>query len=80
MAFSFWALLGPDFAMCEAVWTGICGGEQYARSAFGGQDGWAWVFWGVRGWRVRATGLGGRAAGRGASLRGYVRVVERGGW
>ena len=46
----------------------------------GAGGGWAWVFWGVRGGRVRATGWGGRAAGRGASLGGCVRVVERGGW
>ena len=35
---------------------------------------------GVCGGRVRATGWGGRAAGRGAPLGGCVRVVECGGW
>ena len=64
----------------EAVWVDVRGGEQFARAAFGGRGGWAWVFWGVRGGRVRATGQGGRAWGRGAPLRGCVRVVERGGW
>ena len=34
----------------------------------------------VRGGRVRATGRGGRAAGRGAPLGRCVRVVECGGW
>ena len=46
----------------------------------GARGGWALVFWGVRGGRVRATGCGGRAAGRGAPLSGCVRVVECGGW
>ena len=46
----------------------------------GGGGGWAWVFLGVRGRLVRATGWGGRAAGRGAPLGGCVRVVECGGW
>ena len=53
-------------------------------SAAGG--GWAWVFWGVCGGRGRATGWGGRAAGRGAPLGrvcvgcrvwGVVRGVRR---
>ena len=46
----------------------------------GAGGGWAWVFWGVRGGRVQATGWGGRAAGRGDPLGGCVRVVEFGGW
>ena len=62
----------------------LCGlasrGEQFASSAFRGRGGWAWVYWGVCGGRGRATGWGGRAAGRGAPLGGCVRVVECGGW
>ena len=42
----------------------------------GAGGGWAWVFWAVRGGRVRATGWVGRAAGRGAPLGGCVRAVE----
>ena len=42
--------------------------------------GGGWVFWGVCGGRGRATGWGGRAAGRGAPLGGCVWVVECGGW
>ena len=71
VAFFFWAWLGRGRAMCDAFWVRVRGGEQFARS---------WVFWGVRGGRVRATGQGGRAAGRGAPLAGCVQVVERGGW
>ena len=56
------------------------GGEQFTWAAFRGRGGWAWVFWGVRGGRVRATGWVGRAAGREAPLGGCVRVVECGGW
>ena len=66
--------------MCEVVWVGVRGGEQFAWGAFRGRQGWAWVFWGVRGGRVRATWWGGRAAGRGAPLGGCVRVVEFRGW
>ena len=62
------------------MWVGVRGGEQYAWAAFGRLRGWAWVFWGVRGGRVRATRQGGRAAGRGAPLGGCVRVVECRGW
>ena len=80
MAFSCWAWLGRGPAMCEAVWIGVRWEEQFARAAFGGRGGWAWVFWGVRGGPVRATGRGGRALGRGAPLGGCVRVVECGGW
>ena len=40
----------------------------------------AWVLWGVCRGRGRATGWGGRAAGRGAPLGGCVGVVECGGW
>ena len=80
MVFSFWAWLGRGPAMCEAVWVGFRGGEQFAQAAFGGRGGWAWVFWGPRGGRVRATGRAGRAVGRGAPLGGCVRVVECGGW
>ena len=42
--------------------------------------GWAWVFWGVCGGGGRATGWGGRAAGREAPLGRCVWVVECGGW
>ena len=77
---SFWAWLGRGPAMCEAVWVGVHGGEQFARAAFGGRGGWAWVFWRVPGGRVRATGEGGRAVGRGAPLGGCVRVAECGDW
>ena len=80
MAFSSSAWLGPGPAMCEVVWVGVRGGEQFALAAFRGRGGWAWVFWGVCGGRVRATGWGGRAAGRGAPLGGCVWVVECGGW
>ena len=55
------------------------GGEQFAWAAFRGRGGWAWVLWGVCGGRGRATGWGGRAAGRGAPLGGCVWVVECGG-
>ena len=76
VAFSFCAWLGPGPAMCEVVWVGVRGGEQFAWAAFRGRGGWAWVFWGVCGGRGRATGWGGRAAGRGAPLGGCVWVVE----
>ena len=79
VAFSFWARLGPGPAMCEVVWVGVRGGEQFASAAFRGQGGWAWVLWGVCGGRGRATGWAGRAAGRGAPLGGCVWVVECGG-
>ena len=46
----------------------------------GPRGGWVWVFWGVRGGHLRATGRGGRAVERGAPLSGCVRVVECGGW
>ena len=80
MVISFWAWLSRGPAMCEAVWVGVCGGDQFARAALGGPGGWAWVFWGVREGRVLATGRGGRAVGPGAPLAGCVRVVECGGW
>ena len=64
---------------------GLCGsasaGGNSSRGLHSGAGGgWALVFWGVRGGRVRATGWGGRAAGCGAPLGGCVRVVECGGW
>ena len=79
VAFSFWARLCLGPAMCEVVWVGVRGGEQFAWAAFRGRGGWAWVLWGVCGGRGRATGSGGRAAGRGAPLGGCVWVVECGG-
>ena len=72
VAFSFWAWLGSGPATCEVVWVGVRGGEQFAWAAFRGRGGWAWVFRGVCGGRGRATGWGGRAAGRGAPLGGCV--------
>ena len=72
--------LGSDGVLqCVRLCGLVCGGEQFAWAAFRGGGGWAWVFWGVRGGRVRDTGWGGRAAGRGAPLGGCVRVVECGG-
>ena len=80
MAFSFRAWMGRGPAMCEVVWVGVRGGEHFTRAAFRGRGGLAWVLWGVCGGRGRATWWGGRAAGRGAPLGGFVRVVECGGW
>ena len=37
--------------MCEVVWVGVRGGEQFAWAAFRGRGGWAWVLWGVCGGR-----------------------------
>ena len=45
----------------------------------GAGGGWAWVFWGVRGGRVRATWWGGRAAGRGLLLAGVCGLSSVGG-
>ena len=80
MAFFFWAWLGRGPAMCEVVWVGVRGGEQFAWAAFRGRGGWDWVFWGVCVGPGRATGWGRRAAGRGAPLSGCVWSVECGGW
>ena len=36
------------------------GGKEFARAAFGGRRGWAWVFWGVRGgvcWPLGGMGV-----------------------
>ena len=35
--FSFWGWLGRGPAMCEVVWVGVRGGEQFAWAAFGGR-------------------------------------------
>ena len=78
--FIFRAWLGRGPAMCEVVWVGVRGGEQFAWAAFRGRGGLAWVFWGVCGGHGRATGWGRRAAGRGAPLGGSVRLVECAGW
>ena len=59
-------------------WAGVL--LLFAWAAFRGRGGWACVFWGVCGGRGRATGWGGRGAGRGAPLGRCVRVVECGGW
>ena len=56
------------------------GGNSSRGLQSGAGGGWAWVFWGVCGGCGRATGWGGRAAGRGASLAGCVQVVECVGW
>ena len=80
MTFSFGAWLGRGPAMCEVVWVGVSRGGTVRVGCIRGPGGWAWVVWGLRGDCVRATGLGGRAAGRGAPLHGCVRVVECGGW
>ena len=63
-------------------WCGLAsaGGNSSRRLHLGAGGGWACVFWGVCGGRWRATGWGGRAAGRGAPLGGCVGVVECGGW
>ena len=39
MAFSFWAWLDACPAMCEVVWVGVRGGEQFAWAAFRGRGG-----------------------------------------
>ena len=63
---AFWARLGWAPAMREGVWVVVCGGEQFAWAAFGGWGGWAWGFGRVFGGRVRVTGRGECAVGRGA--------------
>ena len=40
VAFSFRAWLGRGPAMCEVVWVGVRGGEQFAWAAFRGRGGW----------------------------------------
>ena len=40
VAFFFWAWLGRSPAMCEVVWVGVRGGEQFAWAAFRGRGGW----------------------------------------
>ena len=57
----------------------VSAGGNSSRGLHSGAGGWAWVLWGVCGGRGRATGWGGRAAGRGAPLGGCVWVVESGG-
>ena len=65
VAFSFRAWLGPGPAMCEVVWVGVRGGEQFAWAAFRGRGGVGlgllgcargacachWVGWACRGAR-----------------------------
>ena len=67
MAFSFWAWLGRGPAMCEVVWAGVRGGEQFARAAFRGQGGGGP---GSSGVCARGVGgpLGGVGVPRGAGL------------
>ena len=66
MAFSFWALLGPGPAMCEAVCVGVRGGEQFVWAAFRGRGGRP----GSSGVCVGGVGgpLGGVGVPRGAGL------------
>ena len=66
MAFSFWARLGPGPAMCEVVWVGVRGGEQFAWAAFRGRGGGR----GSSGVCVGGVGgpLGGVGVPRGAGL------------
>ena len=59
MAFSFWAWLGRGPAMCEVVWVGVCGGEQFAWAAFRGRGG------GPGSSGVCAGGVGGPLGGMG---------------
>ena len=66
VALSFWAWLHPGPAMCDVVWVGVRGGEQFAWAAFRGRGGWAWVFWGV--WGGVGGPLGGVGVPRGAGL------------
>ena len=86
MAFSFWAWLGPGPAMCEVVWVGVRGGEQFAWAAFRGRGGvglgvlgcvrgaWAghWVGWACRGARSSS-----RRVCVGCRVWGVVRGVWR---
>ena len=65
--------------MCEVVWVGVRGGEQFAWAAFRGRGGWAWVFWGVRGGRVRATGWVGVPRGTGLLSAGVCGLSSAGG-
>ena len=58
--FVFGPWLGRGPAMLEVVWVGVCGGKQFAWTAFGGHRGWAWVCWGVCGgvcWPVGGVGV-----------------------
>ena len=80
MVFSFRAWLGRGPVMCEVVWVGVRGGEQFAWAAFRGRAGGGpWSSGVCAGGRVRATGWGGRAAGHRAPLGRCVQVVEYGG-
>ena len=66
MTFALWAWLGPGPAMCEVVWVGVCGGEQFAWAVFrggGGGPGSSVVCAGGVGWP-----LGGVGVPRGAGL------------
>ena len=62
MAFSFWDWLGPGPAMCEVVWVGVRGGEQFAWAAFRGRGG------GPGSPGVCAGGVGGPLGGVGVPL------------
>ena len=66
VAFSFWARLGPGPAMCEVVWVGVRGGEQFVWAAFRGRGGGPWS----SGVCVGGVGgpLGGVGVPRGAGL------------
>ena len=56
------------------------GGNSLRGLHFGGRGGWAWVYGGVWGGRVRATGRVGRAVARAAPCGGCVRVAGCGWW
>ena len=47
MVLTFWAWLGRGPAMCQAVWVGVRGGEQFARAAIRGRGGGGPGFSGV---------------------------------
>ena len=86
MAFSFRASLGRGPAMCEVVWVGVRGGEQFAWAAFRGRGGVGlgllgcargacaghWVGWACRGARGSSQGVC-----AGCRVWGVVRGVWR---
>ena len=79
VAFSFRAWLGRGPAICEVVWVGVRGGEQFAWAAFRGRGGCArgacaghWVGWVCRGARGSS-----RRVCAGCRVWGVVRGVRR---
>ena len=86
VAFPFWAWLGRGPAMCEVVWVGVRGGEQFAWAAFRGRGGLGLGLLGcVRGaWAGHWVGLAcrgppgsSRRVCAGCRVSGVVRVVRR---